>query len=350
MRITGSLLRRFTDYLSNRSQRVVLPGVSSNWKSINTGVPQGSVLDPLLFLVYCNDIVDDINSKIRLFADDTCLYVIVDNPVETAQILSADMEKIHEWASKRLVTFNPSKSNSLSLFFRKHNKPYHPPVTMNGETISKIDTHKHLGLIFSKDCTWPEHLSHIKKKAWHRINIMRKLKFILDRKSLQIIYFSFVRPLLEYTDVVWDNCTQHEANEIEKIQVEAARIVTGATRLVSLNLLYTETGWETLASRRDKHKLIMFYKMQSGLSPSYLSSLVPPTVGANIAYNPRNPNNIQTVHANSQLYFNAFLPSVIRGWNELPEDVRNSDNTTTPRRCLNTDLNLPPRFYYVGKE
>ena len=84
MEITSSLLRRFTDYLRNRSQRVVLQGVSSNWKSIKVGVPQGSVLGPLLFLVYCNDIVDDINSKIRLFADDTCLYEIVDNPVETA--------------------------------------------------------------------------------------------------------------------------------------------------------------------------------------------------------------------------------------------------------------------------
>ena len=96
--ITGSLLRWFTDYLSNRSQKVVLPGVSSNWKSINAGVPQGSIFGPLLFLVNINDIVDDIYSKIRLFAGDTSLYVIVDNPVETAQMLNADMEKIHEWA------------------------------------------------------------------------------------------------------------------------------------------------------------------------------------------------------------------------------------------------------------
>ena len=90
---------------------------------------------------------------------------------------------------------------------------------------------------------------------------MRKLKFRLDRRSLQTIYFSFIRPAIEYSDVVWDKCTLYEANEIAKIQIEAVRIVLGATKLVSIDSLYSETGWETLASRRKKHKLQLFYKM-----------------------------------------------------------------------------------------
>ena len=89
---------------------------------------------------------------------------------------------------------------------------------------------------------------------------MRKLKFKLDRRSLQTIYFSFIRPLLEYADVVWDNCTQYEVNDLEKIQNEAARIVSGATKLVSINSLLLETGWETLSSRRKKHKLQLFFQ------------------------------------------------------------------------------------------
>ena len=83
---------------------------------------------------------------------------------------------------------------------------------------------------------------------------MRKLKLLLDRKSLKIIYVSFIRPLLEYADVVWDNCTLYEVNALEQIQLEAARIVTGTTKLVSLEMLYKETGWETLEVRRSKHK------------------------------------------------------------------------------------------------
>ena len=156
---------------------------------------------------------------------------------------------------------------------------------MNNQVISEVAVHKHLGLTFTNDCTWLEHLAQIKTKAWQRINIMRKLKFLLDRKSLQTIYFFFIRPLLEYADVVWDNCTQYEVDELEKIQNEAARIVTGATRLVSINLLHCETGWDSLASRRNKHKIIMFHKMYTGLSPAYLSALyqlllalMPPTI------------------------------------------------------------------------
>ena len=84
---------------------------------------------------------------------------------------------------------------------------------------------------------------------------MRKLKFILDRQSLETIYTSFIRPVLEYADVVWDNFTRYEVNALEKIQIEAARIATEATKLVSLEMLYQETGWEPLEKRRYKHKL-----------------------------------------------------------------------------------------------
>ena len=119
---------------------------------------------------------------------------------------------------------------------------------MNQKQIEEVNSHKHLGVVLSDDCTWYDHLDYIKCKAWTRINVMRKLKFKLDRRSLQIIYFTFIRPLLEYADVVWDNCSQYEVNELEKIQNETARIVTGATKLVSINSLLLEVGWESLSS------------------------------------------------------------------------------------------------------
>ena len=345
--ISDNLLLWFSDYLSERKQRVVIPGATSSWKSIKAGVPQGSILGPLLFLIYINDIVDDIHSCIRLFADDTSLYIIVDNPIQAAETLNADLAKIHAWASKWLVTFNPSKSESIILS-RKTNKPLHPPLIMDQQVINEVTSHKHLGLIFSNDCNWHEHIDYIKSKAWSRINIMRKLKFQLDRKSLETIYISFIRPLLEYVNVVWANCTQYESEELEKIHNEAARIVTGATKLVSIELLEADTGWESLAARREKHKLIQYYKMDNELTPEYLSSLLPPTVGSTVRYPLRNQSNLQTVPARSEQYFNSFLPSTTRSWNRLSEDQKNSQSLAVFKAKLNTNINRPPAHYYSG--
>ena len=134
--VSDSLLRWFGDYLVERKQRVVLPGAASSWQNIKAGVPQGSILGPLLFLIYINDIVEDIHSSIRLFADDTSLYIIVDNPLVAANTLNADLTKLHTWASKWLVTFNPSKSESI-IFSRKRNRPIHPPLNMAQQVIAQ---------------------------------------------------------------------------------------------------------------------------------------------------------------------------------------------------------------------
>ena len=113
-----------------------------------------------------------------------------------------------------LVTFNPSKSKKM-IFSGKVNKPYHPPIYMNYQQNNEVNSHKHLRLYLSRDCTWHEHIEHIKAKAWQRIHVMCRLKFILDRKSLQTIYFAFIRPLLEFADVVRDNCSMYKSNALE---------------------------------------------------------------------------------------------------------------------------------------
>ena len=239
------------------------------------------------------------------------------------------------------MTFNPGKSESI-LLSRKHNKPYHPPVLLNQTQMAEVDSNKHLGIIFSNDCIWHEHIELVKSKAWKRINVMRKLKFQLDRKSLQTIHFSFIRPLLEYADVVWNNCTQYESNKLDKIQNEAARIVTGATKLASIDSLHTETGWETLGSRRKTHKLTKFYKMKNGLCPDYLASHVPDTVGSVSIYPLRNSSDLQTLRANSRLYYTSFLPSAVRDWNKLPEQTWNSPSLNIFKNSLNSNLITPP--------
>ena len=189
--INSTLLQWLSSYLSDRKQRVLIPGGSSSWLPIKAGVPQGSILGPLLFLIYINDIVLNVNSTVRLFADDTSLYLIVDNPTEAARFLNSDLELMYQWAESWLVKFNANKSESL-LISRKTNRPLHPQLLMNNEPIKEVSYHKHLGIFLSSDGTWHDHINSITSKAWLRVNLMRKLKFLLDRRSLEIIYVSFI--------------------------------------------------------------------------------------------------------------------------------------------------------------
>ena len=114
------------------------------------GVPQGSILGPLLFLIFINDIVDEVNCPIKLFADDTSIYAIVDNPLITSLSLNSDLQKVQNWSNRWLVNFNPKKTESM-IISRKVEPQFHPPLYFNNVPINNVITHKHLGLTFSND-------------------------------------------------------------------------------------------------------------------------------------------------------------------------------------------------------
>lgn len=310
-------------------------------------MPQGSILGPPLFIIYINDIVNEIQSSIRLFADDTTLYIIVDLPESAAQILNNDLHRISLWSDLWLVKFNPKKTETM-LCSRKRNRVIHPTLYFSNEPIKEVTSHKHLGLNLTSLCDWHVHMEYIKEKALTRLNLLRSLKFTLGRKSLQKIYFTFIRPILEYADVVWDNCTQQQKNDLEKIQLEAGRIVTGTTKLISIQKLYEELAWDKLSDRRKFHKLQLLYKMDHNLAPSYLCNLLPPHIGEVSSYPLRNADNYVQVNARTALYGSSFLPSTLREWNKLDNDHRNADSQEAFKKLLTQNNVKIPHYYYCG--
>ena len=169
MGLSEGLLRWFKSYLSNRRQRVILNGIESNWADVLAGVPRGSILGPLLFLIYIIDIVNNIRSSIRLFADDTSIYIISDNPQTAAFILNTDLETIKRWSHNWLVDFNPTKTSTLLISRRQH-PVFHPSLEMNNVVLNETTSHKHLGLTISNACSWIEHINNIAETAWSRLN------------------------------------------------------------------------------------------------------------------------------------------------------------------------------------
>lgn len=344
--VIGGIHDWFSDYLNNRKQRVVFNGCHSDWQTITAGVPQGSILGPLLFLIYINDLPDEIKTNIRIYADDTTLFVSSKSKHEAARKLTKDLENVSRWAARWFVGFNPTKTEGMS--FSHVNVEHIPPIYMDGKLINEVTSHKHLGLTFQSSVKWSEHINEIVKKAMKRVDILRSLMYQLDRATLEKMYFTFVRPVLEYGDVVWDNCTEMESKTIENVQLSAARVVTGATRGTSHATIYRECGWEPLFKRREKHKLTTFYKIENNIIPDFLKKLVPPVTKQRTIYGLRSKENITSYKASTTTMQRSFIPSTITSWNRLDIETRNSTSISAFKSELNKKSQRTPRYYYTG--
>ena len=221
MGIRGSLLNWFRDYLSDRKQAVVIKGKKSNFSNISAGVPQGSVLGPLLFLIFINDIILDIQSTIKLFADDTSMYSFINDQEQQAIILNSDLKKINEWANKWKVKFNQSKTE-LMVLTRSLN-PLLDPLRFDNTVLVPTDNHKHLGVILQNDCKWDCHINSMITKCRPLISCLRTYKYRLSRKALENLYRSYILPHFDYADVLWDNCTLELSDNLEALHLDARR-------------------------------------------------------------------------------------------------------------------------------
>lgn len=344
--VRGKLLEWLHDYLSSRFQTVVIKGEMSNKLLVPAGVPQGSVLGPLLFLVYINDIVINIESTIKLFADDTSTSLSMENPVMQADILNSDLDKINTWASVWKVKFNESKTEQLNI---KRGSSTVYDLTFGNQILTGKDSHKHLGVVFQDDCKWGKHITSIINKTSLLINCLRSFKYYLSRKALETMYKSFILPIFDYADVVWDNCTEYQANMLEDLHLDALRTITGTVRRTSHGKILLESGFSSLKERRRRHKVMTFYKIINGICPSYLSEIAPPLVSSINPYHRRRPLERQEPMCRTEIYHRSFFPSATALWNNLPDNIKNFQSISQLKNYLRTSDSIVPQYYYRGK-
>lgn len=348
--INGKLLQWISDYLTNRKQKVFIGSSMSSPKYLYAGVPQGSVLGPLLFLIYVNDIAEHLLSITRLFADDTSLSFSSTNIQDIEGVLNHDLAVISAWAKQWLVAFNPIKTEAV--LFTCSNIFQNPSLIFDNILIKFVENHKHLGLTLSSNAKWHAHIENIISSVSKILGIMKSIKFKIARKALNNLYNSYMRPLLEYASVVWDSCTIYEKTRLEQVQYEAARVVTGLTRSVSINELIKEIGWLSLSDRRLFQKAVLMFKIKNGIAPEYVSNLMPPLVADRTVYNLRNVDDITVTNRRTELFSKSFIPSTINYWNSLPLPIRNSDSVESFKNKLKTSIfKVPvvPQYFITGK-
>ena len=337
--VTGNLLTLLENYLSSRKQRVALNGKYSDWGLIHSGVPQGSVLGPLLFLVYINDLENGIKSSINFFADDTSLFSIVRDPNTSAVNLNHDLQLISDWAFQWKMSFNPDPTKPAEeiIFSNKRHRQDHPPLSFNNITVKQVNEHKHLGLILDSKLTFENHISEKLAQARKGVGVIKYLSSYVPVKTLDQIYKMYVRPHLDFCDVIYhtpkidslfDSSSRlsNWMNEIERVQYQAALAVTGTWKGTNTDKIYEELGWEPLTERRRFRRLVQFFKIQNGLTPDYLKIPVPPP--RNDGYSTRGGNVIPRIKCRTTSYMNSFYPHAVKIWNELDPDLRQAPSVS----------------------
>lgn len=256
--LSGNILIWMKNYLRGREMRTIVKDIKSEWRAVESGVPQGSVLAPVLFLVFINDMAEGIKSYINLFADDAKLCRVIKNE-EDCETLQEDLNRIWKWSKTWEMEFNMDKSHVMEMG-RSENRPV--GVYKMGEEVEirKVNKEKDLGVIMQGD-SQPE--SHINKIFGETNNLIRNIGLAfnyMDEEMMKKLISTIIRPRLEYAGVVWSPHKKKHIKKLERLQRIATKMVPGLRgksyeeRLQALNLT-------TLEQRRERGDLIQVYKL-----------------------------------------------------------------------------------------
>ena len=335
------MLKWFSDYLSNRFQRVVINGQCSDWVKVTAGVPQGSVLGPLLFLVFINDITSVVNQcDIRLFADDFCLFIKTSIPEIATNYINNNFANIENWANQWLIKFSPSKTDSSVISLKQNTQTRHKRLIFYNTPIANVSSHKHVGLWITHNLKWDHHINSLVSKCSNLLGLLKPLKFKLNRAVIEKIFLSYIRPIMKYGDIVAPTSL---LVKLDHLVVEAMRLITGAPARSNIASLYREMGWQLLSTRREIHILRMMYKISTDLAPSYLADILT----TNITQIPPNLERLRpginsrlsvgdypipTVRTKLREHYFSVIGSKL--WNSLPSELKSKQSLGSFSRAL----------------
>ena len=258
--VRGIALDWFTSYLSNRKQFVQFNSSKSDMLNITSGVPQGSILGPLLFIIYINDIQEQCNSiHLTLFADDTSLIATGNDPRQTTQHLNTQLNKLQHWFSSNHLIINTSKTNFMVFSTKQSIINHNFSVQINNTNINRVYHTKFLGVIIDSKLKWQNHIMHIKNKISKTIGILLRARKTICNKLLLTLYNTLILPHFTYCISIWGKTYQKYTNHLTIIQKRIIRIIAHSTHLAHTAPLFQRFKLLTFEQLHTYHSLIFFY-------------------------------------------------------------------------------------------
>ena len=314
--IRNDTLRWIQAFLSNRQQRVVIEGEESDSVPVTSGVPQGSVLGPILFLAYINDLPQDIVSQVRLFADDTAIYLTLEHKHDS-DTLQTDLDRLQAWEAKWDMEFNPSKCQVIRVTTSR--TPLQTQYILHGQVLEVVDCARYLGVDISNNLTWNTHVNRVTANAGRSLGFIRRNIKTRNPKVRELAYQTLVRPQLEYSSSVWDPHGKENINKLEMVQRRAARwTLSDYSRSTSVSSLLCQLNWQTLEKRRSVARLCLFYKIVHCLVAIPIPDYIQPNHRISRYCHSM---TFRQIHTGKDYYKYSFFPLAVVQWNALPASV-----------------------------
>ncbi len=336
--IIGIQLKWFESYLNNRVQQCMINGKLSSQKTITCGVPQGSILGPLLFLLYVNDMPESLNySTPSLYADDTEICTSSNDCGDLVHKINNDLENIRKWMIKNKLQIHPSKSKHMFIAsaYNLKNKLSDSPILINNKPIPKIDHYSCLGVNMDERMSWEKHVECICSKVSAGIGAMRRLKPFVPLSTLKMLYNAIIQPYFDYCSPLWDNCGIGLKDKLQKFQNRAARVITGATYDIRSSDILENLNWKPLEERRNHLKSTFIYKILNGHTAPNLKEAFRFNNERDIAYYLRSrETDLALPLPKKEFGKRRFCYNGASHWNNLPYEAKSAESLSSFKTIL----------------
>ena len=338
--IQGIALDWFRSYLTNRTQRCLVNGSLSRICSLKCGVPQGTILGPLLFLIYINDLPNCLTScQSRMYADDTHItYADVDgNSIQLN--LNRHLGNLNKWLISNKLTLNNAKTEFMVIGSRQKLSTLssQPEPSIDNVLLEKVTSVKSLGTFIDENLRWQTHIDKLSKKIASGIGAIKRIRDFVPTPTLHCIYNALIQSQFDYCNIVWGNCGKTLFDRLQKLQNRAARVLTFSRYDAYANRLFRQLNWKDLSTQFQIQKALMVYKSLNDLVPGYLSSKF--VKRYETRYSLRDSvNKVIVPFPRTNFMKNSFSYSGAVLWNCLPCDMREANSLSQFKRLAHLNF------------
>jgi hypothetical protein len=331
--IRGPLLNWTKSFLMGRTQSVIVDGARSSEVAVESGVPQGTVMGPLLFLLHINDLPSKVSTgtRCRLFADDCLLYRVI-HSIDDQLCLQKDLKALEQWADDWGMRFNASKCYIMIINRGRSHLPH--LYELGGVILKSVESEKYLGVLISHDMSWSPHIGKIQAKANQKLGFIKRNLRGSPQACRKLAYIALVRAGMEYAGSVWDPHLNKDKDKLEKVQRRAVRWITRThDTTTSVTSLMKKLNMDTLEERRRSQRLVFLYKILNG-------HVAVPTDQIDLVLSDRPVRGTSTkqklliLRSNTTELQKSYTPRTIPQWNSLPQSVTSASSISAFKSSL----------------